>query len=36
MIKTAWVFPGQGSQVPGMGVDLLDLPSAKVKFKQAE
>lgn len=36
MIKTAWVFPGQGSQAPGMGVDLLDLPSAKVKFKQAE
>ncbi|AOX03793.1 [acyl-carrier-protein] S-malonyltransferase [Moorena producens PAL-8-15-08-1] len=36
MIKTAWVFPGQGSQAPGMGVDLLELPSAKVKFKQAE
>ncbi|MDZ7960729.1 MAG: ACP S-malonyltransferase [Aulosira sp. DedQUE10] len=36
MTKTAWVFPGQGSQVPGMGIDLLDIPSAKDKFAQAE
>ena len=36
MTKTAWVFPGQGSQSAGMGVDLLDLPSAKAKFEQAE
>ncbi len=36
MVKTAWVFPGQGSQVIGMGVDLLDLPFAKVKFEQAK
>ncbi|MBW4576476.1 MAG: ACP S-malonyltransferase [Aphanothece sp. CMT-3BRIN-NPC111] len=36
MTKTAWVFPGQGSQAVGMGVDLLDIPTAKEKFKQAE
>ncbi|OUL19597.1 ACP S-malonyltransferase [Nostoc sp. 106C] len=36
MTKTAWVFPGQGSQATGMGTDLLDIPSAKDKFAQAE
>lgn len=36
MTKTAWVFPGQGSQSIGMGADLLDLPAAKEKFTQAE
>ncbi len=36
MTKTAWVFPGQGSQVQGMGLDLLDIPAAKDKFAQAE
>ncbi len=36
MTKTAWVFPGQGSQAIGMGIDLLDLSAAKIKFKQAE
>ena len=35
MTKTAWVFPGQGSQEVGMGIDLLDLPSGKEKFEQA-
>ncbi len=35
MTKTAWVFPGQGSQKVGMGIDLLDLSSAKAKFEQA-
>lgn len=36
MTKTAWVFPGQGSQAIGMGSDLLDLPLAQAKFAQAE
>lgn len=36
MNKTVWVFPGQGSQALGMGVDLLDISSAKDKFAQAE
>ncbi len=32
----AWVFPGQGSQAIGMGMDLLELPDARAKFEQAE
>jgi [acyl-carrier-protein] S-malonyltransferase len=36
MTKTAWVFPGQGSQATGMGIDLLDIPFAKDKFAEAE
>ena len=36
MTKTAWVFPGQGSQEVGMGMDLLELSAAKTKFAQAE
>jgi [acyl-carrier-protein] S-malonyltransferase len=35
MSKTAWVFPGQGSQVVGMGMDLLTQSDAKAKFEQA-
>ncbi|CAA9585610.1 Malonyl CoA-acyl carrier protein transacylase [uncultured Synechococcales cyanobacterium] len=36
MTKTAWVFPGQGSQAAGMGLDLLNIPAAKERFAQAE
>ncbi|MEQ9670709.1 ACP S-malonyltransferase [Coleofasciculus sp. G2-EDA-02] len=36
MTKTAWVFPGQGSQAVGMGADLADLPIAQAKFAQAQ
>lgn len=36
MTKTAWIFPGQGSQIVGMGLDLLNLPQARLKFQQAE
>ncbi len=36
MSKTTWVFPGQGSQALGMGIDLLELSEAKKKFVQAE
>jgi [acyl-carrier-protein] S-malonyltransferase len=36
MTKTAWVFPGQGSQAVGMGIDLQELPIAQEKFRQAE
>jgi [acyl-carrier-protein] S-malonyltransferase len=31
----AYIFPGQGSQFPGMGVDLNELSEAKKMFKQA-
>ncbi len=34
-MKTAWVFPGQGSQAIGMGMDLLTLPAAKEKLDWA-
>ncbi len=36
MTKTAWVFPGQGSQVVGMGADLAELPLGKSLFERAE
>ncbi|MBD2099892.1 ACP S-malonyltransferase [Leptolyngbya sp. FACHB-261] len=36
MTKTAWVFPGQGSQSVGMGSDLLDQAGVAEKLKQAE
>lgn len=36
MTKTAWVFPGQGSQAVGMGADLINLPLAQSRFQQAE
>ena len=35
MTKTAWVFPGQGSQTVFMGTDLIDLPSAQDKLALA-
>ena len=34
-MKTAWVFPGQGSQEIGMGADLFKRPEAKVRLKRA-
>lgn len=35
-MKTAWVFPGQGSQSVGMGSDLLNISTAAARFEQAE
>ncbi|MBS0018360.1 MAG: ACP S-malonyltransferase [Arthrospira sp. SH-MAG29] len=35
MTKTAWVFPGQGSQAVGMGADLFDSPDAQPKLHKA-
>jgi [acyl-carrier-protein] S-malonyltransferase len=31
----AWMFPGQGSQKPGMAAAVLDLPGAGQRFEQA-
>lgn len=36
MTKIAWVFPGQGSQVVGMGIDLKETPVGRDKFEKAE
>lgn len=35
-MKTAWVFPGQGSQAVGMGSDVLERSEANAKVEQAE
>ena len=36
MAKTAWVFPGQGSQTVGMGIDLREIPTVQEKLASAE
>ena len=36
MTKTAWIFPGQGSQAVGMEADLPDTSIGQAKFAQAE
>ena len=36
MTKTAWVFPGQGSQAVGMGLDLPATALGQQRFEQAD
>jgi [acyl-carrier-protein] S-malonyltransferase len=35
-VKTAFMFPGQGAQYPGMGRDLYDLPPCRPVFEEAD
>lgn len=35
-MKIAWIFPGQGSQTVGMGVDLQETLIGKTRFEQAQ
>jgi len=35
-MQTVWVFPGQGSQAVGMGMDLFNQELAQEKLKEAE
>lgn len=36
MTNTAWIFPGQGSQSIGMGVDLQETEIGQQRYQQAE
>lgn len=36
MVKTAWVFPGQGSQSVGMGMDLMTHATSKARLAIAD
>ncbi|MEM1309290.1 MAG: acyltransferase domain-containing protein, partial [Cyanobacteria bacterium P01_H01_bin.153] len=36
MAKTAWVFPGQGSQSVGMGADLMTHAAGKARLAIAD
>ncbi|MGF1458319.1 MAG: ACP S-malonyltransferase [Leptolyngbyaceae cyanobacterium] len=36
MVKTAWVFPGQGSQSIGMGADLMEHPVGQARLAIAD
>ncbi|NEQ44560.1 MAG: ACP S-malonyltransferase [Leptolyngbya sp. SIOISBB] len=36
MVKTAWVFPGQGSQSVGMGMDVMEHPTSQAQLAIAD